>query len=123
MKIKQQLLRTIGAWAALLVFMFTFQPNSLPVVLLIVPFVLLFFAFYASWHLFSLLVAHFATKTRTGRSRRYLGMAVSMSAVLLVVLQSLGQLTLRDILTVVGIIFLGYVYLTRNKFMVSRQKI
>jgi hypothetical protein len=47
------------------------------------------------------------------RPPRRLGAIVCVSAVLLLTLQSLGQLTLRDVLTVAGIVSIAYVYTGR----------
>jgi len=92
------------------------NPSGLPVVVLIVPFVLLFVALYTLWMLLGeVKVRYFAR----GRPRQRLGMAVCASVVLLIVLQSLGQLTLRDVLTVAAIITVGYLYLARMRSTVS----
>lgn len=127
MNIRPQLLRTVAAWAALLAFMMLFQPDKLPVVALIVPFVMVYVAFYAFWRLFGLLragyFAHFAQNGANSawKPHKKLGMALSGSLVLLLVLQSLGQLTARDVATVVAIIALGYLYLTRSRFTLAKQ--
>lgn len=120
MTLQKQLVRTVIAWGALLGFMMLFQPTKLPVVVLIVPFVLLFAAIYSLWNLINLLRTRFFTKQTWQPSRR-LSLTVSLSAVLLLVLQSLGQLTLRDVLTVVAIVVLGYAYVARNLSRVTKR--
>lgn len=113
MKLKQQIIRTLVAWGALGVFMVLFEPSRLPVVVLIVPFLLLFLAFYNLWNTLNLLrVRYFVRQTR--QPSRRLGLTVCGSAVLLIVLQSLGQLTLRDVVTVIAIVAVGYTYLSRS---------
>lgn len=102
-----------------------FRPDSLPVVVLIVPFVLIYAALYYLWGLVSVAAARLLAGVQGARGapdrpRSRLGMAVSASLVLLVVLQSLGQLTLRDVLTLAGIIALGYLYVARSRFMVPK---
>ena len=95
-----------------------FTPNKLPVVLLIVPFVLLFVACYSVWDLMlGLRVRYFA---RSQPPRR-LGIVVCVSVVLLLILQSLGQLTLRDVVTVAGIVLLGYLYAGRLNFNLPKH--
>jgi len=102
--------------------MMLFQPSNLPVVVLIVPFVLLFAAFYSLWNLLGLLRAkYFTQKGAIARPHRRLGLAICLSATLLLVLQSLGQLTLRDVLTVVAIIILGYLYVARSHLDVPQR--
>ncbi len=119
MNLKHQLLTTTLAWGGLLAFMTLFRPNSLPVVLLIVPFVLVYAALYSLWRLIGSLRSRYFLFVTT-RRYNHLGMAVSGSLVLLLILQSLGQLTLRDIVTVVAIIALGYLYLARSRFVLPR---
>jgi hypothetical protein len=88
MNLKQQSIRTFTSWGALLVFMMLFQPTKLPVVALIVPFVLLFAAFYSLWNLVNLLRTRFFTKQTWQPSRR-MGLTLCLTLVLLLVLQSL----------------------------------
>jgi hypothetical protein len=111
MGLRRQLLSTILLWVFLIILLGLTTPNRLPVVLLIAPFVLLFLACYSSWVLMQQTKDHFAG--HSSRSHRRLGLAVCTSVVLFLVLQSLGQLTLRDVITVAAIVFLGYVYIGR----------
>ena len=120
MKLKQHIIRTGVAWGALLLFMALFQPSKLPVVVLILPFLLLFSAFYSLWNLLNLLRIRYFSKQTWQPSRR-LGLTVCLSGVLLIVLQSLGQLTLRDVVTVLAIVVLGYGYVARNLARVPKR--
>ena len=117
---KQEVLKTLGAWTALLSFLVLLRPDKLPVVALIVPFVLLYVALYSLWNLLGRTRVRYFGQAGLPKPRSGLGRVLCMSAVLLLVLQSLGQLTLRDIVTVVAIISLGYLYLTRSKFTVAK---
>lgn len=96
-------------WILLVACMLLSQPNKLPVVLLIVPFVLLFVALYSLWQLATVLRARVTGHAVVAPHRR-LGVAVTASAVLLLVLQSLGQLTFKDTATVIAIVIIGYIY-------------
>jgi hypothetical protein len=113
MSLKRQLLNTILAWVCLGVFLAVSAPGELPVVALIVPFILLFVATYSSWNLIQQIRIRYLAR---GKVHRRLGLVVCACAVLLLVLQSLGQLTLRDVITVAAIVFLGYVYVGRVSF-------
>lgn len=114
MSSRRQIQITALAWAALAGFLCLTDPGRLPVVVLIVPFVLLFAATYGSWTL----VQRFSIKyLARGRPHVHLGVGLCASGVLLLVLQSLGQLTLRDVLMVAAIVGLGSVYVNRSGFM------
>jgi hypothetical protein len=114
MALKQQATRTAATWGGLSLFMMLSRPDKLPVIGLIVPFVLLFLALYSSWRLLGLLKARYTTEVGELRGRPRLGTAICLSLVLLLVLQSLGQLTVKDVVTVGAIAVLGYLYLMRN---------
>jgi hypothetical protein len=93
-----------------------FNPARLPVVVLIVPFVLLFIAIYSTWGMAGLLKRRFYDKDSEPQApRRRLRLALCLSAVLLIILQSLGQLTVRDIVTLLAIVALGYFFVARNR--------
>jgi len=122
MDLKRQMTRMIAAWGVLALFMVLLEPNKLPVVVLIVPFILLFMALYSLWNLVSLLRGRYlANKGATAKPHKHLGLAVCLSGTLLLVLQSLGQLTLRDVVTVVAIVILGYIYLARSRFEIQKH--
>jgi len=114
MDIRKHLIRTGIAWASLLGFMLLFRPQSLPVILLIVPFVLLFVALMSLWGLIVPLIRRVTGKRGYAGSRR-LRITVCGSLVLLIILQSLGQLTIRDVGTILAIAVLGYLYIGRSR--------
>lgn len=115
MKLKPHFLRTLFTWGVLVVFMLLVQPDKLPVVVLIVPFLLLFMALYSSWSLLVAAKARFVTRSEVFVPKRRLGLALSITTVLLIILQSLGQLTVKDVVTLLAIVTLGYLYLVRNR--------
>ncbi len=85
----------------------TTNPQSLPSVLLIVPFVLLF--------LIAFLLLLFVG-LRRGLARGRAGRVAAFSAALpvfILVLQSLGQLTPRDVLTILFLFGIAYLYMAR----------
>jgi hypothetical protein len=121
MNIRPQLVRTVVAWIALGVFMVLLQPTSLPVVVLIVPFILLFVALYNLWILLSLARSRYIARAAAAQPHKQLGVMVCLCAVLLLVLQSLGQLTLRDAVTVAAILVIGYIYVRRSRFSLPKR--
>lgn len=112
MLLKKQAMTTVLTWVALGMFLMFSDPDRLPVVLLIAPFLLLFIALYSSWIIVRDITSRFLVRER---SSRHLGLAVCVSVVLFLVLQSLGQLTLRDMVTTAAIVVLGYLYLGRAR--------
>ena len=93
--------------AVLLLFMAT-DPNKVPSFILILPFILLF----VSLLLFVSTLLRWQGMAK-GRSIR---LAVVFSAIplILLVLQSIGQLTVRDVLTMAILFALSYFYVSRS---------
>lgn len=118
MILKVQTKVTLLLWVLLGAFLALSAPAGLPVVLLIVPYVLLFGALYGAW---MVLVRITTPEGVRGRPRRRLGTVFSLSTVLLLALQSLGQLGVRDVITVAAIAVVGYVYLVRSGVESSTQ--
>lgn len=91
----------------LLLFLFTTNPQSIPSVLLIVPFVLLFIIITSGMPL--VFSAQQLAKTKALK----IGATVAAVSVLLLGLQSLGQLTLRDVFAVIVFFGVAYFYASR----------
>ena len=92
------------------------NPVDMPVFVLFAPFVLFGFSAYRTW-LF--LVAAYSSRSKTGdsvptRNQRIGGIVLSIIVVVLLGLQSLGELTVRDILTVIIFAIGAYFYFARN---------
>lgn len=119
MHIKQQLLVTVSVWGVLTLFLALSNPDKLPVVAYIFPFVLLFLSLYSLWHLVRGLKERYFTEK--SKRHRHLDIVVCLSSVLLLVLQSIGQLSLRDVVTLVAIIVIGYLYLGRASLDLLRR--
>lgn len=120
MNIRKQAVRTGMAWGVLGTCMLLTRPTELPVVLLIVPFVLLAVAFYNMWLLIGLVRIRYSNKPVAPVLHAKLGLVISVCAVLLLVLQSLGQLTVRDVVTLLAAVGLGYLYLTRSSIRLAK---
>lgn len=83
------------------------SPSQLPSVFLITPFFLLFAIILVT-------VIVILSKNGVSRSRRHrVSLLIATPVVLLLVLQSLGQLTLRDTAVVMILFGLGYFYISR----------
>jgi len=108
---KKGTLRIIGAIAASLIFFNLVSPNAVPLVMLVVGFVMLGLLFYGVMKLV-LMVTGIQTKVRPMQRRAIVLLGVFLP-LLLIMLQSLGQLTIRDVLTLGGLFAVGVFYILR----------
>lgn len=108
--------KVLGAWICTALLLLATDPAKLPSALLIVPFLLLFVAVY-------LTVKEALHLLRGGDGNKIIGMKASRPRliagliaafpVLLLVLQSIGQLTTWDILMVVALFIVAYFYIIK----------
>jgi c-di-AMP phosphodiesterase-like protein len=94
--------------------LFGTNPNSLPLLLLLGPFILLFLSLY----LFMQLILDRFVSNLSKHARRGLSATLAALPVLLLVLQSISQLTSRDLLITVGLIALLLFYFRKTDFLV-----
>jgi hypothetical protein len=98
------------ALSALLLLLFATQPASVPPVVLILPFIIIFLI------LTTLLAMLFGwPKATVGVKQLQVGALGAALPTLLMVLQSVGQLTLRDAATITVLFAITYFYLYRRK--------
>lgn len=94
------------------VFIATTNPDNLPLVLLIVPFLWLFLVLFLS--------TMYILRYRTSATKRQVIMVSSLVASLiglLAVFQSIHQLSIRDVLLSLGIVGLAALYMLRADFI------
>lgn len=91
----------------LLVYLLSMNPGELPSVLLIVPFALLFIVIFL---VVASIVGHYGV---TGPKRIRLSVVIAIAPALLLVLQSLGQLTVRDTVAMFALFGVTYFYIVR----------
>lgn len=106
--------RVLILYIALAIFLFSTDPSNLPLILLLVPFLLLFFSLFGTiYYGFAL----FIPATKLARPKRMvIAGCLALLPVILLVLKSINQLTVRDVL-IFGIFTLSLVlYLTRTHF-------
>lgn len=105
---KRNIYIAAGCMTVLLGLFFSVDPNRVPSFMLVLPFILLFVAIFA-------LVAFAMQKWGVTGARNFKVAALCASLpVLLLVLQSIGQLTPRDILTVAVLFILSFFYISRT---------
>jgi hypothetical protein len=111
----QRLIRSCALYFVLVIFLFTTNPNSMPSIFLIVPFVLLFIANF----LMTLLILGLLRSNNNYAATRFtrprvMAVLIGGFPVLLLVLQSIGQLTVRDTAIACIILVLTYFYVMRT---------
>jgi hypothetical protein len=117
---KQKILRAakiLLPWMCTLLLFLLTSPSKLPSAVLILPFLLLFIAIYTT----VIVVLHLL---RGGEENKIVGMRASRPRliagliagfpVILLVLQSIGQLTTWDVLTVVALFIVAYFYIIKS---------
>ena len=109
---KSRVIKLASLWAIVLSLLVFTSPQQLLVAMLIVPFVILIPTLYVT----SKLIADFILPPKSNTDTRrtvLIGIGVA-SVVVCLGLQSIGELSLRDILPVVLFISLVYFYILRN---------
>ena len=109
---KHLVVTLVGVLFILFLLMFT-DPKKMPLVILVMPFLLLFITIYSGTKLL-------LSQTRLKVNSRRQTMVASASAalpVLLLLFQSIHQLTLRDVLVAVSLVVLVVFYISRADFI------
>lgn len=112
-KLSYQIVFLLVTYGFGIAFFFLIDPRTLPLVLMIVPFLWVFIAiFFTCW----VIMSHF--EVFGSRKRRViLGGVASGLPVLLLVLSSIHQLTFRDVVISVAIVSLLGLYMSRADFL------
>lgn len=113
--LKRQTIHALALWAGFLLLVTATSPDKLAVVVLILPFLLLLFAVRATVLVVMGLYCTYVTKTKPARNGNFVGWVLGVSLVGLLVMQSLGQLTVRDVLTLGAIVGIGYFYISYSR--------
>jgi len=101
---------------SLLIGMFIFtDPNKISLAFLLVPFILIGYASYL--FIFLLIDLHSKSRTSKGVITRLVPLSFAFLIVSLLLLSSLGQLTVKDSLLVVGFTVLFLLYIGRADFL------
>lgn len=116
MNMRREALKTTLIWGTLIVFMLFTRPANMPVYILFIPFIVLAFGVFSLWQLLVTIYARAGGKGDGGLSRRQraAGIAVSLLVVIVVGLQSIGEMTVRDAITVSLLAVGAYFYFVRN---------
>jgi hypothetical protein len=115
-RINQNVFKLGVMYVSIVIFLTATNPNKLPSVILVVPFMFFFLAFYAS-------VMVVLASVRDRRRQTIIGMQVLRPKivaclvagfpVLLMVLQSIGQLTVKDVIMTAIICMISYFYVAK----------
>jgi len=109
MKIAHKLKIIGGSILALLVIFSSTRPDKMPSLMLIIPFLLMFLAL---WLILSVVIALISSRSprKIARSAAF----IAGLPILLLVLQSIGQLTLRDVMIIIALFAVSYFYVART---------
>lgn len=111
----KQLIKKVGVPVGLFVFLILFllvtSPDHLPLPLLIVPFGIIFYL------LFFIFKELGATGGAQRRQRLIRAAVLAAIPVLLLVLQTIHQLTIKDILITIGLVLLATYYVNKADFL------
>lgn len=116
MQLKRYSIETVAAWVALSGWLLLLNPDHTPIYLVIVPFFFLYIALYKLWLLLGCLWQRLTNpKEHSDRPMRQLGKLVSLFICFLAILSSLGQLVVRDVITLFLLFAVGYFYIVRSR--------
>jgi len=110
-KARKGTLRLVGAVAISILFFCLVSPTAIPLVMLIAGFVMLGVLLYGIVKLV-LVASGLQTRLRPMQRRGVVLLAICLP-LLLIMLQSIGQLTIRDTLTLGGLLVVGVFYILR----------
>ena len=108
------LLFLIPSTLLLLMFFFT-NPNSLPVYFLILPFILIFILLLSIFNILVTKIFFLNRKSKIGR-RKIITISSSLLLTILLALQSIGQLGIRDLLMVLILSTILIFYVNKASF-------
>lgn len=104
---KKALITSGTCFALLLILFIGTDPNKVPSFILVLPFILLFALLF-------LLISLFLQEKGVSRAKSVrIGMLFAAIPLILLVLQSIGQLTIKDVLTIAALFAVSYFYISR----------
>jgi hypothetical protein len=109
----QKVITLLLVWISLPVFLLVTNPETLPLPLLIIPFVLLFAVLYIS----AKTIIKTFLKDVPAKRRQTMAVVFALLPTLLILLASIRQLTVRDIAIIFGLLILLMFYLRRVDFL------
>jgi hypothetical protein len=111
----------LSPWALLVGLLLLSDPTKLPSTILVIPFVLLFAAIYLSITEGTRLLRRGEQNRGVGAKPRLVAGLIACLPVLLLTLQSIGQLTVWDMLMVGGLFVIAYFYIIKSSIAPSGQ--
>jgi len=98
-----------------LTIIFLTSPNTMPVYFFMVPFICIFLILLTATNLISKKLLSISTPT-IFKKRKLIIFAFSFILTMLIALQSIGQLTGRDLITVAVLVLISIFYINRSSF-------
>lgn len=113
MNVRRELVKLAAIWAIFVAFLLLVKPSELAFYLLFIPFILLGLALYGTWMLIVIFIVNRGRSVLSKRQKAA-GATMSVAIILLLGMQSLGELTPRDFVTVILFALVFYFYSVRN---------
>ena len=112
---RKKIVTLILLYVGLIIFLFTTDPDKLPIAVLILPFIWLFFCLFTT---FLFLFGFIEKKIRiSAKPKRYeLALLCAALPTLLLLLKSIGQLTIRDTIILLCLYALLVFYISKVSF-------
>ena len=105
MKIKSQSVSVILSYTILILILFTTSPENMPLPVMLIPFLVIFICLYLTIDL----MMRYLLKNLSIRSRMRTSIILAILPVLILILQSINQLTIRDV-TITFVLFLLLIF-------------
>ncbi len=105
---KHYQVKAVAAWAICVAFLLVTDPYKLPAIFLLLPFIIIFMATYYT------VMSVFLRKPKAHKNPKRFAYVISTVVAVLLAMQSLGQLTLRDLVVVLALVVLGCFYIART---------
>ena len=112
----QKLIILLLIWVSLPIFLLSTNPERLNLIFLIVPYILLFVTLFSIAHMLLRIFAKEISKVK----RRTMSAIFGFLPTLLLLLSSIGQLTVRDTALVLGLLTVVLLYLKRLDFITTK---
>lgn len=113
MKTKTHSIAMVFSYLILIVILLTTNPDNMPLPVITIPFIVIFLCLFLTADL----IARYIFSNLKPKSRTKISMVLAVFPVLLIILQSINQLTVKDLIITVGLFLLLVFYFKKVDFI------